>query len=440
MKVLESTESRAEAQSPIIAGNSPDSADAEDRLKLLLECSRDGFWEWNVVTNEIYLSPRCQRMLGYAENELPSSFAAWEDLFHPVDRAWVNRWLQSHRTPRGPKYQQLECRLRHKDGSYRWMLLRGAAQRDDAGNVVRVAGCQMDVTERKTSIEQLIAAYLQLATKDEALKQSFAELKSANDALQTAQLHLIEAARLECVGTLAAGIAHEVKNPLQVLVMGLVYLERVSPARDAQFQHVLKSMREAVTHANAVVRELLDLSAAREFKLQDQDLNAVVYRALELMHPEVISSRVSLVRDLGSDLPEVNIDHAKMEQVFINLFLNALQAMGPGGVLTIRTRTARAGELPVSGASVSAAPSPFNDGDLLVVAEVQDTGSGISEADLPNLFKPFFTTKPSGTGLGLAVIKEIVEFHHGVIEFENVPSGGALARLTLKAARHHSSI
>jgi signal transduction histidine kinase len=129
----------------------------------------------------------------------------------------------------------------------------------------------------------------------------------------------------------------------------------------------------------------------------------------------------------------VPLDRSKMEQVFINLFINALQAMSQGGVLTVTTRHRRFGEdLRMSGSTFP----QFKPGELVVIAEVQDTGKGISEANLPKIFDPFFTTKPVGigTGLGLSVVKKIIDLHGAAIDIRNNPLGGVLATLMLRAA------
>jgi two-component system, NtrC family, sensor kinase len=135
---------------------------------------------------------------------------------------------------------------------------------------------------------------------------------------------------------------------------------------------------------------------------------------------------------LAVDLPLVPLDRGKMEQVFINLFLNALHAMPQGGTLTVTTRAVPWSE---DLASRETGFRPFKTGDTLAVAEVQDTGSGIPEHLLPKIFDPFVTTKPTGqgTGLGLAVVKKIVDLHGGAIDLRNAPPAGVRVTLILKA-------
>ena len=132
-------------------------------------------------------------------------------------------------------------------------------------------------------------------------------------------------------------------------------------------------MRDAVTRANAIIRELLQLSAATDFKPKEEDLNGLVERSLWLINSEIVASQINVVRKLDAELPPVMLDHSKMEQVFINLFINALQAMSQGGVLTVTTRQRRFGEdLKLTGPAFA----QFKAGELVVIAEVQDTGEG----------------------------------------------------------------
>jgi signal transduction histidine kinase len=166
--------------------------------------------------------------------------------------------------------------------------------------------------------------------------------------------------------------------------------------------------------------------------MKAEDLNASTRRALRLVNAQVIASKVTVVRKLDPHLPRVKVDRGKIEQVFINLFINALQAMAPGGVLTITTRAGRLGEnIMVS----EIACRPFNRGDRVVMVQVQDTGTGITPANLPKVFDPFFTTKPVGvgTGLGLSVVKKIVDLHSGAVDIQNAAQDGVVVTLVLKA-------
>jgi len=404
---------------------------SQERLALVIQGSSDGIWDWDLTTNEVYFSSRWKSMLGYAENELEHHFCAWERLLHPEDRERALACLQAYLTGQTPAYE-LEHRLRHKDGSYRWILSRGVALRDPAGKPVRMAGSHVDLTARKEAEEQLRRAYAELSENDATLKSILDKLQTANAELQATQLQLIQAAKFESVGTLAAGVAHEVKNPLQTILMGLDYLANTLPGANGDARLVLNDMRDAVTRANTIVRELLQLSAARDFDLRPEDLNTVVERSLRLLHGEVVASRTAVARNLEPALSLARLDRVKMEQVLINLFLNALQAMSQGGTLTVSTRHQVLGEEPKLHGPAFV---QFKPGEPIVIAEVRDTGPGILAADLPRIFDPFFTTKPTGvgTGLGLSVVKKIMDLHGGGIDIRNHPAGGVIVTLVLKA-------
>jgi signal transduction histidine kinase len=346
------------------------------------------------------------------------------------DRAAVLN--QVERILRGETPPPLEHRIIHKNGTVRWIRNTTVPRKDSQGRLVAYDGLVYDITERKEAEERLRHAYAELASNEEALKRTLEELKGAHHELKETQLQLIQAAKLESVGALAAGVAHEVKNPLQTILMGLDYLGRNVPANDENVAMVLVDMREAVMRANTILKGLLHLSAQKDFELNWEDLNGSAKRSLRLINAQAIEAKISVVRKLDPHLPKVKIDRGKIDQVFINLFINALQAMSPGGVLTVTTYSVRFGE---SSKVSEAAFRQFTRGERVVIAEIQDTGTGIPAANLPKVFDPFYTTKPVGvgTGLGLSVVKKILDLHEGAIDIQNAPEGGVKATLILKA-------
>ena len=292
--------------------------------------------------------------------------------------------------------------------------------------------------ERKRTGQKLVAANKELsnmnhelARSEEALRKAVEELRASHQELKTAQLQLIQAEKMECVGTLAAGVAHEVKNPLQTILMGLAYMGKNLALPDETISMVLDDMKDAVRRADAIVRDLLCLSAARQIEMQAQDLNGVVEHSLCFVNYDLTRSRVLVVKDLAPGLPPVRLDKAKMEQVFINLFMNSIQAMPGGGTLLLRTRQIIWGEEAEEDAP---GRNRFLPGERILLTELEDTGSGIAEEKLPRIFEPFFTTKTNGmgTGLGLPVSKQIVDLHGGKIQITAAPGGGTRVTLMLK--------
>jgi signal transduction histidine kinase len=292
-----------------------------------------------------------------------------------------------------------------------------------------MAGSHVDITERKLAAQQLETMNQKLLKREQALRRIIQRLRLSNRELKEAHLQLIQAAKLESVGTLAAGVAHEVKNPLQTIIMGLDHVANQIESPQTELTITIADMRDAVERADEIVRGLLTLASNGEFHLVPESLNRLVERALYLSRPELVSAGVRVLRELTPGLPEVSVDSGKLGQVFINLVLNAIQAMSRGGLLTVRTYRVCRGE--TSGSSALDTLAATSD---LVVAEIQDTGCGITPVDLPRVFDPFFSRKRagSGSGLGLPVARKIVDMHGGWIGIENSELGGVVATLALK--------
>lgn len=407
--------------------------ESEQRYKRLLASVTDYVYAVTVEDGRAVATvhgPGCEAVTGYTSEEFETDQTLWYRMIREEDRP--NVLEQARRILRGEEPPPLEHRIIHKNSTERWIRNTTVPRKDAQGRLVAYDGLVYDITERKQAEERLTRAHAELKANEEALRRTLEELKQANQQLKETQWELIQAARLESVGTLAAGVAHEVKNPLQTILMGLDYLVPNCPAGNENMTMILNDMRDAVRRANGIIQGLLKLSAETDFEPKAEDLNASVRRALRLVNAQVIASKVSVVRRLEPNLPRVKADRAKIEQVFINLFINALQAMAQGGTLTLTTRVGVLGENLTLG---EAASRPFNRGERVVVAEVRDTGTGITPAHLPKVFDPFFTTKPAGvgTGLGLSVVKKIVDLHGGAVEIQNAVEGGVVVTLVLKA-------
>ena len=411
--------------------------ESQERLALVIQGSNDGIWDWDLVTGEIYFSPRWKGMLGYDDHELKNQRATWEDLLYPADRDEVVAQLN---TCLGGKAStlELEQRLRHKDGSYRWILARAVVLRDGQGRAVRLAGSHIDLTERKHATEQLQQANAQLARKGEVLRRLVRRLNVSQRELRSTQERLVQTAKLELAGTLAAGVAHEVKNPLQTIIMGIHLLSQSlsEQQRTADIALALEDMSAAVFRAKAIIGDLGTLAHPMEFKRQLQDLHAVIDSSVRLLKNEMIKAKVSVERQFAPALPLALLDSQRLEQVFLNLLLNAIQAMPNGGLISIRTTVQR---VPEGESSRQGLLRNLNTGDQVALVTIRDRGIGIPEEVLPRVFDPFFTTKPAGvgTGLGLSMAKKIVELHGGAIEVKNAATGGVVAAVVIKLNGGH---
>lgn len=321
-----------------------------------------------------------------------------------------------------------------RTGELRWHVTTKVPLRDAQGTVTGLVGIERDITERRQNEEQLRQANVELARSREELLKVLGDLRKSHDELKAAQLQLIQAEKMQSLGQQAAGVAHDVRNPLAILSMGVDYLANNLRNRDAETTAVLNDMMDAIRRADGIVRDMLDYSVPSELDFHAENLSEIIDQSLTLVKNLLAGRPIEIVRDMAEKLPLVQLDRNKIKQVFVNLLSNAIQAMPNGGRLTIRTytRVLPPGEIPQKpGARVA---NPFRTGELVVIAEVQDTGTGISPENLSRIFDPFFTTKATGqgTGLGLSVAKKIIELHHGLLDIRNAPEGGVHATIVFK--------
>jgi two-component system sensor histidine kinase AtoS len=237
--------------------------------------------------------------------------------------------------------------------------------------------------------------------------------------------------RLAAIGTLAAGLAHEIKNPLTSLLTFTRHLtRRFDDERFRQrFQSVVPRELERI---DRIVEDLLRLSRPARLSLSQVHVPGLLEQVLELYASDAEAKQIAVVREFAPGLPTVQADRSQLYQALVNLVANAVEAMGEGGVLTVRAGWA---------AGVEPAGRPRHRGqERRLQIEVADTGAGIAPGEQSNVFNPFFTTKPAGTGLGLAIAHKIVEDHGGTITFRSTPGRGTTFVVVLPLAVGHSAL
>ncbi|MBP7216912.1 MAG: HAMP domain-containing protein [Candidatus Omnitrophica bacterium] len=274
------------------------------------------------------------------------------------------------------------------------------------------------------AIANIIAGIIERKQTEEALRLAYSQLKETQD-------HLIEAEKFKAIGQLASGVAHEVKNPLAIILQSINYLEnRLSQERDAT--ELLDIVKHNIERADGIVSALMDISRVTKLNLELVDINAVVRGSLALIPYTLLKEKIVIIKELSEGLPAIAIDRKKMEQVFINIFLNSIQAMSQGGNLRIRTMSKKF--YAVGESAVRKGGEYFQLNEDMVIVEIEDTGTGIAAQNLIKVFDPFFTTKGprQGTGLGLSVIKNIVEMHKGFIEIASQENIGTKISIGLK--------
>ena len=376
--------------------------DASDDFRMTL---------WNKKQEWITTIPR-ERALGKTDYDLFSEESA--KYFREVDESVIRT---------GKPLDVPEEIVDTEEGGEIWLHTTKVPVTDEASGRQLVVGISEDITERIHGRQQL-----------EKLNQN---LSQANAELKSTQLQLIQAEKLESIGRMAAGVAHEVKNPLALLLMGVEYLTGGVDPDDSNVEEILKEMREAIGRADHIIRGMVDFSSERQLQLEIADVLPLLEHALLLVRHEVTRNSVEVVTDIENDLPPLKIDHGKFEQILVNLFNNAIHAMSdvPNSRLEVKAYCTKLGDVPRDQGARTA--NHLRSGDEVVIIEVSDNGSGISEENLSKIFDPFFTTKATGvgTGLGLSVVRKIVELHRGGIEVENRMLGGVRVRITLKVPK-----
>jgi len=226
--------------------------------------------------------------------------------------------------------------------------------------------------------------------------------------------------RLASIGTLSASMAHEIRNALQA---GKTFFDLLfEKHRDAELVDVA---RREICRIDAIVSRMLKFVGTAEPAFHEVHLHEVLEHSLRLVQPQLEAKAISVNRSFQAAPDRVAGDDLQLQQAFVNLFLNALEAMGPSGTLRVATASISPGSI--------RADRTGQHVDAQICLTIQDTGAGILPGDLPRLFEPFFTTKSNGTGLGLPITKRIIQEHGGEITVQSEPRQGTLFRIILPA-------
>ena len=312
-------------------------------------------------------------------------------------------------------------------GNRRWHATTKVPLRNNDGKVTGLVGISRDITEQKLADEEL-------ARHKDELQKTLSELQRSHEELKSAQFQLIQAEKMQSIGRLAAGVAHEVKNPLGILRMGADYLAKNLTSPDENVALILADMTDAIKRADGIIMGLLDFSVPHALDSHAEDLSAIMEQSLALVRHLLNEGGINLSRELGESLPPVWLDPNKIKQVFVNILTNAIHATPPGGTITVRTSTRKLRRDEADHDAGSRLADRFRAGEAVLIVEVLDTGSGIPDEKLGHIFDPFFTTKPTGkgTGLGLTVTKKIVELHGGSLDIRNRKEGGVVVTIMFR--------
>ena len=347
--------------------------EALQRLKLALRFSNIGLWDWDLKSGVLFFSTEWKKQLGYADHELEASYDAWESRLHPDDKPSTIKALERYINGEIPKYD-LEFRLRHRDGSYRWIHARGEMIRDEKNIPCRMLGCHIDITKNK-KIEQ----------------------------------KLLQSQKAEAIGTLAGGIAHDFNNILSS-VIGYTELAMHDVEKETVVFRHLSEVLASGKRAKDLVRQILIFGKHSKTEFKPISINSVVTEALNMLKATIPAS-IDIRLSICNETLIVNGDDTQIHQVIVNLFTNAWHAISADdGIIAVELNTADLDENDVT-RFPDFEPGPY------VKISVADNGGGILPEHLNSIYDPYFSTKTpdKGTGLGLAVVAGIIKSHHGHI-------------------------
>ena len=368
------------------------------RQQEAVKAANVGLWDWDLTTGEVRFSAEWKRQIGYEDHEIGTGFDEWQSRVHPDDLPAVLEQVQ-RAIDEGRSSVQTEFRFRHKDGSYRWILAQSSVLHDEHGKAVRMLGSHVDVTASR----------------------------HAEEAQASLQEQFRQSQKMESIGRLAGGIAHDFNNLLTIINSYATFaVEDLRP--EDPLCADLGQIIDAGERASALTRQLLAFSRRQIMAPEILDLNEVV-GDLEKMLVRLIGEDIVLRVTPGADLGLVHTDRAQLEQVIMNLVVNARDAMPDGGKLTIETANVTLDESYV-------ADHPGSRAGPHVMLAVTDTGVGMTAEVKARVFEPFFTTKEQGkgTGLGLAMAYGVVNQSEGTISVYAEPGTGTTFKVYLPLA------
>jgi PAS domain S-box-containing protein len=378
---------------------------SQERFALAVQGSNDGIWDWDLTHDEVYFSPRWKNMLGYEDHEIFNKSSEWSSRIHPDDVHRTLGVLNTYLDGNLPGYE-IEHRLRHKDGSYRWILSRGVAFRDADGKPYRMAGSHTDITR---------------------LKETEAELRHARDVAE-------EASRAK--SQFLANVSHEVRTPLNgILGMTQLALETLLTAEQRDY---LLTTKASVDLLLGVINDILDFSKIEAGKLDldphEFSLRHELGATLKSLAVRAHGKGLELGYRVTEDVPDALVgDWLRLRQVVVNLVGNAVKFTEEGEVIVRVTQEQsalrRRGEA-ANGEPPEGAPCHLH-------FQVRDSGIGIPPEKQRVIFEPFTqgdgstTRKYGGTGLGLSISDKLVQLMGGRLWVESAPGRGSTFHFTV---------
>ena len=361
----------------------------EERVRLAAEAAHLGVWELDTATNDVWMSDSARALFQF-DSQMPLNDAALQNRVHPEDRALRDSTIKRAIGTQGE--YEIEYRVLLPDGNLRWIHGRGRCVTRESGKGTRLIAVSIDITPQKLA---------------------------ETEALQNRE-ELGHLSRVAVMGELAASIAHELNQPLSGIISNASAGRRFIDRGDVDLGELRDLLADIVTdgrRAGDVIRSVQSMVKKGAPVRQRVNLNDLIMNVVRMVSPDAVLHSCEMETLLEPNLPPIKADPIQLQQVLINLVINAFDAMR---------------DTPVGRRKVAIATE--RDGDGAIRTSVRDYGVGIPEEARERVFKQFFTTKAKGLGMGLGIVRSIVESHGGMVAAENVASGGARFYFTLSAS------
>lgn len=375
---------------------------SEERYALAQKVANIGSWDWDIPTGNLEWSEEIEPMFGFARGKFGRTYEAFLECVHPEDRQYVIDSVNAC-IEKGKGYD-IEHRIVWPDGTVRWVSETGNVVRDENNKAIRMLGVVKDITERKHAEEIL--------KRD---KQTFERLVSERtQELFNAQAELDKTKRLSDLGTLAATVAHELRNPLGVIKTASYNIRR--KRRNFLIDKHLDNIEKKISESDQIINNLLSYSQIKIPTYEKIQIYDILNECIDFIKRRFYNQNVRVVKHFGPAKKKyIDGDPLQIREVFNNILSNAYESMSnEKGKIEIMTKDA---------------------GKNLFEISITDNGTGIDEKDLDKVFQPFFTRKSKGTGLGLTICSELVRLHGGRIDVNSKKGEGTTVTITLRIKR-----
>ena len=402
---------------------------SDERLDLATGGSQDGLWDWtDIKQDRMWWSSNFYELLGYKEGEITPSSQQLFDLMHADDKRNHDKVLADHL--KGKCSYNVDYRLRTRSGVYRWFHVKAEVIYDVKTGARRMAGSIIDIHDRKLAQEEVtklnkeleqrvIERTHELADINSDLRREIMQRNKAELEIVKLQNDLIRMGRISTMGEMASALAHELHQPLMAIVnysqSALMDLNKSNQVENGVIDDI-ENVSEQALRGGEIIRKMKDFAIKGKTATARVDINELILELKPLFDIEAAQSRIKLSVRLVDEELIVDINSIQMQQVLSNMVRNGIEAMKyntTDKLLTIATRRIE---------------------EEYVAIDIIDSGAGIREDQMEDVFESFYTTKSDGLGLGLSISEKIVKAHYGQLTLRNKSSGGVTARITLPLA------